>query len=221
MTTCNNTLSTLKGKDVLIKAGNGFAGAVTFTDTTDLVEATAHGLEDGDQVEFSAINTTTGIVIDTKYYVVNSTANSFQVALTEGGAPIDLIDDGDGTAVEVFRALGGLQNASLAFAAELQEITNSLSQEFREILDGAGIRSLSISGSGFAVDEWGQAKLRKLFLANDLNRYQVCLFDDGAVLKYWEGCFKVVALEQGGDYNAPQSFSVTLESSGEFSYNEV
>ncbi len=221
MSTCNNTLTTLKGKDILIKAGNGFVGAVTFTDTGDKVGATAHGLEEGDLIQFSVVNTTTSVVIDQQYFVRNPTVNDFEISLTETGTIVDIDADGDGTAVEVFRALGGLQNGTLAFAVELQDVTNTLSNEFREILDKAGVRALSVSGSGFAVDDWGAKKLRTLFSNNCLWRFQVCLFDDGTTRKYWEGCFKLTSLEQSGEYNAPQNLSLTLESSGEFAYNEV
>jgi len=221
MTTCQNTLSTLKGKDFLIKAGNGFAGDVTFTTGTDLVGAVDHGLSDGDQIVFATVVTTTSLAIDTVYYVVTATASTFQVALTEGGTPIAIDADGTGTADEYFRALGGIQDGSISFAAEAQEITNSLSNEFREYLDKAGVRSMTVSGSGLAVDDWGSEKLRALLLNNCLWRFQICLFTDGTTVKYWEGCYKLTGQEQGGAYNAAQTFSLTLESSGEFAYNEV
>ena len=71
--------------------------AVTFTDSTDTVDLTAHGLSNGDEVSFATIVTTTGISINTIYYVVNSAANNFQVSLTFGGAAIALTSNGTGT----------------------------------------------------------------------------------------------------------------------------
>jgi len=62
--------------------------ACTF-DGADLVNATAHGLSDDDPVSFATIVTTTGIVINKIYYVVNARTNSFQIALTVGGDPIN------------------------------------------------------------------------------------------------------------------------------------
>ena len=61
--------------------------ACTFSGA-DLVIATAHGLSDDDPVSFATIVTTTGIVINTIYYVVNAAANRFNIALTVGGDPI-------------------------------------------------------------------------------------------------------------------------------------
>jgi hypothetical protein len=71
--------------------------ACTFTDAGDLVNLTAHGLENGDQVSFATITTTTGITNNTIYFVVNKTADTFQVAATSGGAALALTSNGSGT----------------------------------------------------------------------------------------------------------------------------
>ena len=71
--------------------------ACTFQDTGDTVTATSNGLSDGDEVSFATIVTTTGIIINTIYYVVNSGANTFQVAATLGGAALPLTTNGSGT----------------------------------------------------------------------------------------------------------------------------
>ncbi len=71
--------------------------AVTFTDAGDLVNLTAHGLSDGDEVSFSVITTTTGIVINTIYFVVNQTTDNFQLAATAGGPALPLTSNGSGT----------------------------------------------------------------------------------------------------------------------------
>ena len=69
---------------------------VTFQDTGDTVTRTAHGYTDGMTVSFSSITTTTGIVAGQIYYVVNATANTFQVSATSGGAALALTTDGSG-----------------------------------------------------------------------------------------------------------------------------
>ncbi|NLN76914.1 MAG: hypothetical protein GX139_11490 [Armatimonadetes bacterium] len=68
----------------------------TFAEAPDTINAPAHGLVDGDHIRFDTIETTTGINTTTPYYVVGSTANSFKVSTTKGGAGIDLINDGSG-----------------------------------------------------------------------------------------------------------------------------
>jgi surface protein len=72
--------------------------AVTFTDAGDLVNLASHGLSNGDEVSFATIVTTTGIVTNRIYYVVNATAGTFQVAATLGGlVPLALTTNGSGT----------------------------------------------------------------------------------------------------------------------------
>jgi surface protein len=70
---------------------------VTFTDVGDLVTLNNHGLSDGDEVSFSVITTTTGIVINRIYFVVGATTNTFQVAASAGGAALPLTTNGSGT----------------------------------------------------------------------------------------------------------------------------
>jgi len=71
--------------------------ACSFTDVGDLVTKAAHGLSDSDEVSFATIVTTTGISINKIYFVISATANTFQVALTAGGAAVALTTNGTGT----------------------------------------------------------------------------------------------------------------------------
>jgi hypothetical protein len=77
--------------------------AVTFTIATDLVGKTAHGYSDDMKIYFSSVTTTTGVATNAIYYIKNVTADTFQIALTPGGVPIDLAT-GNGTGVMVIPA---------------------------------------------------------------------------------------------------------------------
>jgi len=72
--------------------GTGITTGVSVTSdvTADTLTLTNHGLPNGNLVSFSSLGTTTGVSAWTIYYVVNSTANTFQISLTSGGAAIDL-----------------------------------------------------------------------------------------------------------------------------------
>jgi surface protein len=71
--------------------------SVTFQDAGDTVTLASHGLSNGDMVSFSVITTTTGIVINTIYYVISATTNTFQVSATSGGSALVLTTNGSGT----------------------------------------------------------------------------------------------------------------------------
>jgi hypothetical protein len=62
--------------------------------SADTLTLTAHGLVDGTLVSFSALGTTTGVSNGVIYHVVGATADTFQIALTAGGAAIDLTGTG-------------------------------------------------------------------------------------------------------------------------------
>lgn len=211
-------MAELGGKNLLLEISNGTTQAVTFTDSGDLVGLTAHGLTDGDVVSFTVINTTTGISIDTNYFVVNANTNDFQVAATAGGSPITLTTDGTGTLDEVFQTIGGLRSKSFSINAEAIDITNHDSSEWREILDSAGIRSVSLSGSGVFEDGTVINQLKTDMMANTLRKFRVYMTSD---LDYFQGTFKITALEYSGDYNAEAAYSISMESSGTITYNAI
>lgn len=66
----------------------------TCTAATDRINATAHGLLDGDRVYVTAVTGGAGISLNRNYYVVNSTTNDFQISLTAGGAAVNITSDG-------------------------------------------------------------------------------------------------------------------------------
>jgi hypothetical protein len=77
---------------------------VTFQDTGDTVTLPGHGWSNSvsasQQVFFKSIVGTTGISIDTYYYIVNRTANTFQLSNSIGGAAIPLTTDGSGVIMQ-------------------------------------------------------------------------------------------------------------------------
>jgi hypothetical protein len=92
--------STTAINDTFIVANTTYnSSSVTFTDSSDMVNFVDHGFNDGTEISFSQINSTTGINTTTKYYVINSDVNSFQLSLLPGGTAITLTTDGTGTVI--------------------------------------------------------------------------------------------------------------------------
>lgn len=108
--------------------------------------------------------------------------------------------------------LGGLRSTTLAGAAESIDVTNHGSNEWREILDGAGIRQYDISGSGVYTNAAILTTVEDAFLANQQMRFQIVDLDAG---RTYTGKFKIPSFERTGDYNNEQAYSISLESSGE------
>jgi surface protein len=83
----------------------GTNAPVDLTDTGDLVERTAHGYSNGMEVRFYNIVDTTGLTAAQVYYVINATANDFQVAATVGGSAIALSTNGSATLLPYKQAI--------------------------------------------------------------------------------------------------------------------
>ncbi len=70
------------------------AQAVTADAGTDKITLTAHGLNNGDRVKFSAASMPGGLTAGTWYYVRDKATNDFKVASTAGGSAIDITSAG-------------------------------------------------------------------------------------------------------------------------------
>ena len=129
----------------------------------------------------------------------------------KGGKDLLLKVDIDGT--PTYNTLGGLRSKTMTVNAEAIDVTNHGSNQWREILDGCGIRSMSIAGSGVHNGDAATLNLvDDLSRTQVLNRFQIVDDDSG---RTYTAFFKVVSFERAGEFNAEQTYSITLESSGD------
>lgn len=93
--------------------------AVTANITTDRITLAGHGFAAGDELRLVAGTAPGGLALNTTYFVVNPTADDFQLAATLGGAPIDLITSaGSGLVARMQNTrLDGLGNTELLISA--------------------------------------------------------------------------------------------------------
>lgn len=99
-----------------------FQDNCTFTGSTDTITTTFnHGLTSGDQIEFVEDGgLPTGLLEDTTYYVINETATTFQVSLTEGGSAVDFT--GNGTAPNYYRHTDGVSSTGWVIYTGLVDV---------------------------------------------------------------------------------------------------
>jgi len=72
----------------------GYEIPSTADSTTDVFDATAHGLADGNTLRVTGANVAAiGLAVDTTYFVVNATTDTYQLAATLAGTPLDLLTD--------------------------------------------------------------------------------------------------------------------------------
>lgn len=145
------------------------------------------------------------------------TADAFKVSTTAGGTTINIDVDGTGTMAETFQTIAGMREPSISIEGEEIEITNQDSSQWKELLNNAGIKSGSISGSGIAFDEVGLLLIRADALSGALNHWR--LYQSSA--DYYSGTFKLTSFEHSGPYNDAQAFSMSLASSGAIAFTNA
>lgn len=210
MATCNVAQNEIGGKELLLKACEDIN--VETEDTSEDITATAHGLKVGDLVMFTEVGANTVINTNDFYFVKSVTANTFKISATRAGVAIEMDADEAVLAILGFKTVGGLRSKSFAFNTEGVDITTADSDEWKVMLDGAGLRSFSISGSGVYTNQPVFLSVFEKARANSL----ICLmFIEVKTDTIFEGCFKITSIEVSGDYNAESNYSISAESSGQ------
>ncbi|MEP2470242.1 phage major tail protein, TP901-1 family [Roseobacter sp.] len=125
---------------------------------------------------------------------------------------VDMTDSG------TFTTLAGLRATRVSFNAETIDVTTLESQGgWRELLSGAGVRSVSISGSGVFRDADTDERARQLFFDGEAPNFQVVIPDFGVV----EGPFQVTSIEYGGSHNGEATYELSLASAGVLSFTAI
>lgn len=131
-----------------------------------------------------------------------------------GSAIVISIKDDDG----VYQVVTGLRTQSIALNAEMVDITNASSVgKWREILDGCGLKSATISGEGPFLNELGQTETVAALLSNAVRDAKILIPGFGT----FEGPFKVTQCELSGEHTDAVMFSQTYESGGEVTFTAV
>lgn len=82
--------------------------SVTGTASTDVFTSTAHGYSNGDRVLLSGLTGGAGLVAGRLYFIIASSTDRFQVALTSGGSAVDFTSDlSAGTVTRIVELSGG------------------------------------------------------------------------------------------------------------------
>ncbi|MGL5447637.1 MAG: phage major tail protein, TP901-1 family [Rhabdaerophilum sp.] len=114
-----------------------------------------------------------------------------------------------------FVTVAGLRTRRLALNAETVDITHSESSgRWRELLDGAGVRRASLTGSGIFKDDASDALVRQVFFDGAIREWQVVLPDFGTVT----GAFQITSLDYRGEHSGEVTFEIAMESAGALTF---
>ena len=108
-----------------------------------------------------------------------------------------------------------LRTRRLALNADTVDVTDAESSgRWRELLDGAGLKRASLSGTGVFKDQSSDALLRQIFFDGLLREWQIVIPDFGVL----SGLFQIANLDYRGEYSAEVTFDISLESAGALTF---
>jgi len=116
----------------------------------------------------------------------------------------------NGATPPVYQTIAGLRTTQMSINGDTVVVTHKQSGGWRDLLSGAGTRSVSVSAAGIFLGSTAENTVRTRALDGTLGDYELS-FEDGAKLR---GRFLVQRLDYAGDFNGERSYTLQLESSG-------
>jgi len=124
--------------------------------------------------------------------------SAFLLKISDGGAP------------PAYETVAGLRTTQMSINGDTVVVTHKESGGWRELLSGAGTRSVSVSAAGIFLGSNAEAAIRGHALGGTIADYELS-FEDGEKLR---GKFLVQRLDYAGDFNGERNYTLQLESSG-------
>ncbi|HEX8573357.1 MAG TPA: phage tail protein [Allosphingosinicella sp.] len=121
-----------------------------------------------------------------------------------------LLKVGNGAQPPVFATVAGMRTTQMSVNGEAVNVTSKDSGGWRELLSGAGVRSVSVAASGIFTGSAAELRIKANALAGQIDDYELS-FESGERLR---GRFLVTRLDYSGDYNGERNYALSLESSG-------
>ena len=121
-----------------------------------------------------------------------------------------LLKVGDGAEPPAFATVAGMRTTQMSVNGEAVNVTSKDSGGWRELLSGAGVRSVSVAASGIFTGSAAELRVKANALAGLADDYELS-FESGERLR---GRFVVTRLDYSGDYNGERNYTLSLDSSG-------
>ena len=121
-----------------------------------------------------------------------------------------LLKISNGAIPAVYQTVAGLRTTQMSITGDTVVITSKDSGGWRELLSGAGVRTVAVSASGIFLGSTAENQIRTNAMAGTLDDYELS-FEDGAKLR---GRFLIQKLDYAGDFNGERNYAMQLESSG-------
>ena len=115
---------------------------------------------------------------------------------------------------ETFAQVGAMVSTGLSIGKEQVDITDKDDDDFRQLLENCGTKTVSISLSGNFSDDVKLSEMQLEVLAGTHSNYQIVSGRGDS----FEAAFEIASLERTGDKPSAETYSITLESAGTVVY---
>lgn len=121
----------------------------------------------------------------------------------------------DTTGSGSYSTVGSLRTKTFKISDESVDVTTADStNQWREILANAGIKSMEVSGSGLFADGTAENLINTLIIAGTIRNWKIT----HPALGTYTGAFHIDSFDGSGEYNGAFEFSLALSSAGEITF---
>ncbi len=117
----------------------------------------------------------------------------------------------DSTGAGAYVDIGYMRSKSYTVNNESVDISNETDGVWRQLLEGAGNQSVSVSGSGVWNNETHEKAMRVAAFADTFEAIRI--IDDNG--DYITADFQVTSFGHSGEHNAELAYDISLESAGD------
>lgn len=121
-----------------------------------------------------------------------------------------LLKVSDGAVPPTYSTVAGLRVTQMSINGEAVAAPSKTSEGWRELLSGAGTRSVTVSAAGIFLGSAAESQMRGNAISGMIADYELS-FEGGEKMR---GKFLVQRLDYSGDFSGERNYTMTLESSG-------
>lgn len=125
-----------------------------------------------------------------------------------------LLRVGDGGSPEVFTTVGGLRLTDFTLDTPAVEADNLTTGGWQTLLSQAGIRGITVTGSGIFTDSASEERVRNCAFNGSVANYELAFGSNDA----FRGAFLITSYVREGNYDEEETYTLRLASAGPITY---
>ena len=115
---------------------------------------------------------------------------------------------------ETFTTVAAMRSTSMTLNGETVDVTTKDDMPWRQLLAGAGVKTMSLSLGGMSTDSATLENLKQDFFDDVHSNYQLI----NGLGETFAGKFQIASIEESGEYNGAVQFTISLESADEITF---